>query len=37
VLLLMALAVTLAIREDWEAEQRREKALRKKVRALVEK
>lgn len=35
VLLLMALAVTRAIREDWEAEQRRERALRRRMRELV--
>ena len=35
VLLLMAVSVTLAIREDWLAEDQRERALRRKVRALV--
>lgn len=35
VLLLMAISVTLAIREDKNAEEKREKALRKKVRALI--
>lgn len=35
VLLLMAISVTLAIRQDWIAEQQRERALRKKVRELV--
>lgn len=35
VLLLMAVSVTLAIREDWNAEQRRDRALRRKMRELV--
>ncbi len=35
VLLLMAVSVTRAIHQDWKAEQRLEKALRKKVRELV--
>jgi glycine betaine transporter len=35
VLLLMALSVTLAIREDWNAEQRRERELRRRVRQWV--
>ncbi|MCZ2498779.1 BCCT family transporter [Xylophilus sp. Kf1] len=36
VLLLMAASVTLAIRHDWHEEQRRERALRRRMRALVE-
>ena len=35
VLVLMATSVTRAIHQDWQADQRREKDLRKKVRALV--
>ncbi len=35
VLLLMAFSVTRAIHQDWTADQRLEKALRKKVRELV--
>ncbi|KWT63958.1 MULTISPECIES: BCCT family transporter [unclassified Variovorax] len=35
VLLLMAASVTMAIREDWQLEQRRERALRRKMRELV--
>jgi len=35
VVMLMAVSVTLAIREDWRAEQRNERALRKKMRELV--
>ncbi|MBB1604709.1 BCCT family transporter [Variovorax sp. UMC13] len=35
VLVLMAVSVTLAIREDWEAEQKRERALRRKMREFV--
>lgn len=35
VLVLMAVSVTRAIHQDWHAEQDREKALRKKMRALV--
>ena len=35
VLLLMAVSVTLAIREDWNAEQRRDRALRRKMREMV--
>ena len=35
VLLLMAVSVTLAIRHDWHEEQRRDRELRRKVRALV--
>jgi glycine betaine transporter len=35
VLLLMAVSVTMAIREDWNAEQRRDRALRRKMRELV--
>ena len=35
VLVLMALSVTRAIHQDWHAEQDHEKALRKKIRALV--
>lgn len=35
VLVLMAVSVTRAIHHDWHAEQDREKALRKKMRALV--
>jgi len=35
VLLLMAVSVTRAIHHDWLAEQKKEKALRKKVRELV--
>ena len=35
VLVLMAISVTLAIREDWNAEQRRERALRRKMREFV--
>ena len=35
VLVLMAISVTRAIHQDWHAEQDREKALRKKMRALV--
>ncbi|RZL63861.1 MAG: BCCT family transporter [Variovorax sp.] len=35
VLLLMAISVTWGIRDDWNAEQQRERALRRKVRALV--
>jgi glycine betaine transporter len=35
VLVLMAISVTRAIHQDWQADQRREKDLRKKVRALV--
>lgn len=34
VLLLMALSVTLAIREDWHAEQKRERELRRRMRQL---
>ena len=36
VLLLMAISLTLAIREDWNIEQQRDRALRKKMRELVE-
>ena len=36
VLVLMAVALLLAVRQDWDDEQRRDKALRKKMRALVE-
>ncbi len=36
VLLLMAVSVTIAIRQDWDAEQRRDKAIRRKMRELVE-
>jgi len=35
VILLMALSVTLAIRDDWNAEQKRERELRRKMRQLV--
>ena len=35
VLLLMAVSVTLAIREDWQAEERRERALRRRMREMV--
>ncbi|RYF79471.1 MAG: BCCT family transporter [Comamonadaceae bacterium] len=35
VLLLMAISVTLAIREDWNAEDRRDRALRRKMREMV--
>jgi glycine betaine transporter len=35
VLLLMAVSVTRAIHQDWQAEQRLEKALRKKMRELI--
>lgn len=35
VLLLMAVSVTLAIRQDWQAEDRRERALRRKMREMV--
>ena len=35
VLLLTAVSVTLAIREDWKAEQRRDQALRRKMRELL--
>ncbi|MES2413104.1 MAG: BCCT family transporter [Pseudomonadota bacterium] len=35
VVLLMAVSVTRAIRDDWQADQRREKALRKKMRELA--
>ncbi|VTU19227.1 Glycine betaine transporter OpuD [Variovorax sp. PBS-H4] len=35
VLLLMAISVTIAIREDWKAEQQRERALRRKMRELL--
>ncbi|WP_295855703.1 BCCT family transporter [uncultured Xylophilus sp.] len=36
VLVLMAVALLRAVREDWEAQQRRDKALRRRMRALVE-
>jgi len=35
VVMLMAISVTLAIREDWRAEERNERAFRKKMRELV--
>lgn len=35
VLVLMAVSVTLAIREDWNAEQKRERAIRRKLRDMV--
>lgn len=35
VLVLLAVSVTLAIREDWRAEDRRERALRRKMREMV--
>ena len=35
VLVLMAISVTRAIHQDWHAEQDHEKALRKKIRALI--
>ena len=35
VLVLMAISVTLAIRHDWEEEQKRERALRRRMREMV--